>query len=163
MLTVREATLDDLEPLRALLNEIVRIGGTTAIEAPLSSGEFESYFLRGPDHLCCFVAIDGEHLGFQAMERRADPPEGWSEIATFTRAGMQGRGVGAALFAATRKRAGELGLVAINATIRADNAGGLAYYARMGFDDWLVAKNVPHGSSRSTDRISKRWIVRDHS
>ena len=65
--------------------------------------------------------------------------------------------MGTQLFAATRERARSLGLQAINATIRADNAGGLAFYHRMGFVDHHVDKDVPLKSGRPVDRISKRF------
>lgn len=46
-----------------------------------------------------------------------------------------------------------------NATIRADNAGGLAYYARMGFQDYAVARGVPLADGTPVDRISRRYLV----
>jgi ribosomal protein S18 acetylase RimI-like enzyme len=42
-------------------------------------------------------------------------------------------GVGTALFAATKAKARQLGLAAIDAAIRPDNRGGLAIYEKMGF------------------------------
>ena len=68
-------------------------------------------------------------------------------------------GVGSALFRATRERALALGLTAINATIRADNAGGLAFYSRQGFRDHSVAKAVPLSDGTPVDRISKRYSL----
>ena len=61
------------------------------------------------------------------------------------------------MFAATRERARALGVAAINATIRADNSGGLAFYSRMGFVDHHVDKAVPLKSGLPVDRISKRY------
>lgn len=62
-------------------------------------------------------------------------------------------GVGSALFPATRAAAEELGLEFINATIRADNVGGLAYYAKLGFQlyDRLVQVPLLNGTAVKVD------------
>jgi hypothetical protein len=61
------------------------------------------------------------------------------------------------LFAATREAATRLGLVGINATIRADNVGGLTFYGKQGFQDHSVALAVPLNDGTPVDRISKRY------
>ena len=160
---VRAAAPQDVADLCGLLNTIIRIGGTTAYEAPLTEAQFAEHFVTGPDLLSCFVAEDrdaGLLLGFQAIGRHSGLPESWADIATFARVEPKVRGVGTGLFAATSVRARDLGLAAINATIRADNASGLAYYARMGFEDYAVAKGVPLMDGTPVDRISKRYVVR---
>jgi ribosomal protein S18 acetylase RimI-like enzyme len=65
--------------------------------------------------------------------------------------------VGSALFAATRERARSLGLTAINATIRADNVGGLAFYQKIGFLDHSVTRAIPLKDGRPVDRVNKRF------
>lgn len=161
-LLVRPARLEDAPALCELLNAIIRIGGTTAHETPLEVETFAGQFLRGAGCLGCLVAEDasgGPSLGFQALERHDGLPEGWADIATFARPEPKRPGVGRALFAATAERARGLGLTAINATIRADNAGGLAYYARMGFQDYAVARGVPLADGTPVDRISRRYLL----
>ena len=69
------------------------------------------------------------------------------------------RGVGTALFAETRARARALGLRAIDATIRADNAGGLAFYDRLGFVDHGVVPGVPLKDGTPIDRRTKRHTL----
>jgi ribosomal protein S18 acetylase RimI-like enzyme len=68
-------------------------------------------------------------------------------------------GVGTALFAASRTLAADLGVVAINATIRADNRGGLAYYEKMGFRTYRTLEAVKLQDGRAVDRILKRYLV----
>ena len=70
-----------------------------------------------------------------------------------------GETVGTALFAATRARANLLRLAAINATIRADNCGGLAYYFKMGFVAYGVDTAVPLSDATPVDRIHKRYML----
>ena len=159
---IRAASLADVSPLTALLNKIIESGGTTALETPLSHTEFAAHFLLGPQVLSCFVAEDDASktlLGFQSLERHRDLPEDWGDIATFAQPTSKQRGVGTALFAATIVRARELGLVAINATIRADNRGGLAFYEKMGFTTYRVLEAVPLRDGTPVDRISKRHSV----
>lgn len=46
-LAVRPATIADAEAIRALLNEIIRAGGTTAITNELSADEICEWFISG--------------------------------------------------------------------------------------------------------------------
>lgn len=160
-LTIREATEADAGELVALLNEIVRQGGTTAIEEQLSQADFALWFLSGPDCVACHVAVlpDASIAGFQALARSQALPEDWVSIATFTRR-PRVPGVGSALFPVTRDFARHSAVTMINATIRADNVGGLAYYAKLGFVDYSVAAGVALSDGTPVDRISKRYALR---
>lgn len=71
--------------------------------------------------------------------------------------GWNPAGIGSALFAATRKAAVAAGRAAINAMIHADNAGGLAYYTRIGFRNHGVERAVPLRDGTQIDRIVKRF------
>ncbi len=159
--SLRPARDGDAGELSGLLNQIIAVGGTTAHETPLTDVTFREHFLAGRDHLSCQVAEndDGLLLGFQSLERNANLPAGWGDIATFARLQPKVPGVGRALFAATRMVAKDLGLVAINATIRADNTSGLGYYGKMGFQDYAVKPGVPLSDGTPVDRISKRYLI----
>ena len=155
---VRDARADDAPALSAVLNAIIRAGGTTALEQELSAEQFDDWFISGVYVRSCQVAVAGDvRLGFQQLSNFYPLPEGWVDIGTFSRRENPVRGVGAALFAATRARAMALGYATINATIRADNVPGLAYYARMGFRDYRVDPAVPLGDGRLVDRINRRF------
>ena len=155
---VRDARPDDAAGLCALLNDIVRKGGTTARLEPMSVAAFDDWYISGAHVPACQVAVAGEErLGFQGLSTFYPLPGGWVDIGTFTRRDNPVRGVGAALFAATKLRAAALGFRVINATIRADNVPGLAYYARMGFRDYRVDAGVPLADGRPVDRINRRF------
>lgn len=157
---VRQAVSADAAELADLLNAIIARGGTTALEDPYTPERLNAAYLTGPDVLCCFVAVDQEARrleGFQTLGRSPSLPADVGDIGTFARVGGTQRGIGSALFAATRACATVLGLAAINATIRADNSGGLAFYSRMGFVDHGVAAGVPLRDGTPIDRISKRY------
>ena len=157
---IRKAVASDAAELAGLLNEIIRAGGTTAIETELSPEEFDTWFISGDYPLACHVAeADGRLWGFQSLSLFGDPPAGWADIATFARMAPKKPGVGTALFAATHKAARELGLTTINATIRADNVSGLAYYAKMGFETYNTVRQVPLSDGTPVDRVKKRFSV----
>ncbi len=160
-IATRVAKLNDVHELCSLLNEIISIGGTTAIETLLAEEEFRGYFLQGDSCLCCHVAENelGSLEGFQSLTRHPKLPDDWADIATFARVKSQTGGVGTALFAESKLYAQQSGFVAINATIRADNEGGLNYYEKMGFQTYSVSKDIPLTDGRRVDRISKRFFI----
>lgn len=161
MLDIRLAKSGDEEELRTILNDIIAVGGTTAIEDPLSEAEFADYFLRGKDHISCYVAVDtqGSLAGFQSIEYHSDFPEDWANIATFARLQPKVSGVGTALFTHTKAHAQQAGIKVINATIRADNVSGLSYYDKMGFKTYKVNEAVPLKDGTPMDRLFKKFII----
>jgi len=63
------------------------------------------------------------------------------------------------LFSANAQAAKDLGYVWINATIRADNEGGLTYYQSRGFRDWAFDEDVELPNGLVVNKISKRYDV----
>lgn len=159
---VRATEPADMAALTAIINAIIAIGGTTAYEDPFTEDRLAALLLDDPRLICCHTALDpadGAPAGYQVLKRHPDLPPGWGDIATFARVEPKLPGVGRALFAATSAFARAQGLVAINATIRADNESGLGYYGRMGFEDYAVAKAVPLKDGTPVDRISTRFLI----
>lgn len=76
-------------------------------------------------------------------------PPGWAVIATYVDPHAHKRGIGRSLFAETARAAKAAGAVFIDATIRKENKGGLAYYQAMGFRDYR----------EGTATISKRYSL----
>ena len=159
-LHIRPVTAADAAELADLLNEIIARGGTTALQTPYTPAGLALAYLTGPQVICCHVAeADGQLLGFQTLGHIAALPADIGDIGTFTRLGGIQRGVGSALFAATCARAREIGLAALNAIIRADNVGGLAFYTRLGFIDHDVVRGVPLNDGTQVDRVWKRFAL----
>ncbi len=160
-LTVRPVAADDAAELAELLNAVIAAGGTTALQEPFTPEALDAAYLTGPNVHCCFVAEDedGTLLGFQTLGRYPGLPEDVGDIGTFARLGGTQRGIGSALFAATTRRATELGLSAINATIRGDNTGGLAFYTKQGFVDHGATPGVPLQDGTPVDRVHKRFVL----
>ncbi len=161
-LTIRDADETDAAALCDILNPLIEIGGSTAHQTRFDERRMLAHYLRPVALVSCIVAQrDGEVLGFQSLVRAGDPmdplPDGWGVIASFVALGQAGQGIGQALFAATRKRAERAQLMAIDATIRADNAAGLRYYGGLGFRDWDRLCAIPMADGTPVDRIRKRY------
>lgn len=81
-----------------------------------------------------------------------DLPEDIGDIASFACA----EGAGRALMTATIAKARAAGLTWINAKIRTDNAPGIRFYSKMGFQDHARLKGVPLKDGTPVDRVIKR-------
>jgi L-amino acid N-acyltransferase YncA len=159
-LTVRPVAPEDAPALADLLNAVIARGGTTALETPFTPVSLAETYLNGPNVHLCFVAVDtatGRIEGFQTLGRYPGLPEDIGDIGTFARVDGAQKGVGSALFAEMAKAAHAHGLTAINATIRADNVGGLAFYTKQGFVDYGITAAIPLNDGTPVDRVHKRF------
>lgn len=101
-------------------------------------------YIEAPLGIACTVAAEGDDvLGFQSLEWPDHHwtgdnalPSGWAVVATYVEQAAHGRGIGRLLFAETINAAKAADVKTIDATIRHENTGGLAYYSRMGFVDY---------------------------
>lgn len=167
---VREGRPGDAAALSRILNEHIERGGTTALERTLTPDAFAEKFFAVDQGALCLVAFGADAwsgfgievpLGFQHVERHPALPPDWLDIATFARIRPKVPGVGRALFSAMRSTLRGHGVTAINATIRADNTGGLAYYEAVGFRTYKVVPSVPLADGTPVDRVSKRHDLAD--
>ena len=159
-LTVRPFAPGDTAALTDILNAIIAAGGTTAYETPFTPDALRAKLHDSPTLLCCHTVLqDGTPVGHQVLNRHPRLPDGWGDIASFTRRDPPVRGAGTVLFAATMARAQALGLTWINATIRADNTPGLTYYYKMGFVEYDRALAVPLADGTPIDRIHHKRAV----
>jgi L-amino acid N-acyltransferase YncA len=158
MTVVRRAGPLDARAMAGLLNEIIAAGGTTALQRPVS-----------PETLCDWMEADpravwhvaenaaGDITGFQWVAPHPELGADAGQIATFTRAGQTGMGIGSALWEWTRRVAAAEGYTWIEAEIRADNAGGLAYYQSRGFEDVALRRGVRLEDGTLVDKVLKRF------
>ena len=159
MIHIRRAGPVDARAMAALLNMIIEKGGTTALVDPVTEHVLHDWMQTDRSASAWHLAEDdtGALFGFQFLGPHANLPPEACDIATFVRVGQTGLGVGSKLFEASRAAAHALGYDWINATIRADNSGGLAYYQSRGFEDWTRDDNVPLGNGLTVSKISKRY------
>lgn len=158
---IRPATLADATALVDVINPIIASGGTTAHQTPFDAERLARHYIAPPLLVSCSVAEwNGVPSGFQTLmwpdEEGESFPDGWAIIASFVAQAATGNGIGRALFDATKTAALAAGVSTIDATIRADNAGGLAYYKSLGFEDYEVLSAVPLRQGGFVDRVRKR-------
>ncbi len=134
---IRPAKFDDAQEMAALQNEIFSAG---LRKTPTDMSTVLENYIEHTDRIECSVAEDedGRIVGFQSLRyARAENPygvaEGWGIIGTHVSPRAARKGVGSALFAATRTAARARGLKNIDASIGADNVLGQRYYDAMGF------------------------------
>ncbi len=144
-----------------LLNEIIGIGGTTALTTKVTKDQMAGWMTSYPGRSAWHVAEDenGTILGFQWIEPGPDLPPEAAEIATFAKVGATGLGIGSALFNATEVSARRLGFHWIRANIRADNTGGLAYYQSRGFEDYGRINDYRLDDGTTVDKVLKRYSL----
>jgi L-amino acid N-acyltransferase YncA len=161
MIRVRRATRLDAGSMAGLLNAIISRGGTTALTRPVTAEDLAEWMAQAPDRSAWHVAVDEQEavVGFQWISPHPELPPEAVDVASYVQIGQTSLGIGSALFDATSRAAGDLGYVWINATIRADNSGGLAYYQSRGFRDWHVDENVTLPNGQIVTKISKRYDI----
>ena len=159
-LHIRRAGALDCRALANLLNEIIAIGGTTAKVDPVTGDELDKK-MRIENAVWHLAEDDnGKLLGFQYIQPHPDIPTDSTDIATFTRVGQTGLGIGSALFTATSKAAKDMGYNTIDAVIRADNEGGLAYYQSRGFETIKLLKDQKLADGQIVEKVWKRCALR---
>ena len=147
-LRIRPGTPQDAERMAEILGPIVARGGLTAVQGPVTAATFAPLWASETPVIVNFCVSDGELFGFQWVETHPALPPDTGDVATFVALDAHRRGVGRALFEATRPAARAAGWRALNATVLATNAGGLAYYRRMGF------REVERDAARISHRLA---------
>ena len=143
---IRLARLSDAEAMSRVLTDIIAV---TKRQRTHDQDFVRDTYINNPHGILCSVAEDanGEVLGFQSLIRAAEGNKygvsaGWGIIGTHVSPRAARRGVGKALFSATKLAAENAGLQNIDATIGADNTNGLAYYDAIGFQNYRTGDNT---------------------
>ena len=157
----RPAAPGDAAQMTALLNKIILAGGTTAYQNPFEIAKMRAEIFDDPTMICCSVAItNGRLSGFQSLKLfGSDEQSGWASIASFVALDRSGMGIGRRLFSSTRQNASDAGVTYIDATIRADNVGGLKYYSGLGITDYAELPNLPLADGTLVTRIRKKLLL----
>lgn len=149
---IRPVRIDDADGMSKVLKEII---DATGRERDYDRDHVIERYISDPNRIACHVAVaDGEVLGFQSLKFATEGNPygvavGWGIIGTHVSPRAARKGVGSALFAATRKAASDAGLTHIDASIGEDNDMGLAYYEALGFRSYRT----------SPGRICKQYIL----
>jgi len=152
---IRPGRMSDRAQLTEILNAVITIGGTTAYQKPVTRDFFDP-LIDSPTPKSFLHVAETETMLLGMQWVRVMEPDDMGGIATFARPGTVQRGIGSALFQATKAASEAAGYAQLDATIRADNTGGLAYYSKMGFEDHSVTQAKPLDDGTKVDRIHKR-------
>lgn len=160
MIRVRPVHRLDLRDMAALLEAQIAAGAATALIGPIGAATLRDWWQSAPARSAWHVAEaeDGALTGLQWVEPHDDLPPEACDIATFGAPGREGLGIGSALFAATEPAARALGYDWINAAIRADNTGGLAYYQSRGF---RIRGRLPPADMADGARVARMLLRYD--
>ncbi|KAA9370456.1 GNAT family N-acetyltransferase [Ochrobactrum quorumnocens] len=133
---IRPVRLDDADDMSKVLKEII---DATGRQRQYDRDHVIELYISDPNRIECHVAVaDGEVLGFQSLKHATEGNPygvavGWGIIGTHVSPRAARKGVGSALFAATRQAATVAGIIDIDASIGDNNDMGLAYYEAIGF------------------------------
>lgn len=151
-MTVRPAGPADAPAMTAVLNGVLRLGPALAHHRKMTAGQVADHYLSGADVLS--AVVDEEDSAIQGWQS-----VGWwqgeAHIGTFLAPGALGRGVGQRLFALTCHILQGGPVSSVMASVRADDAAGLAYYARIGFAE--VAADALPRDGRGVGRVHRRF------
>lgn len=143
---IREAGVQDASGMSEVLKELIAAGKR---EKPGDASFVLSHYIRHPDRLHCFVAVDAHDtiLGFQSLKLAHasnvyGTPVGWGIIGTHIRPSAARSGVGSLLFTATFAASQKAKLPSIEAYIGEQNNAALAYYEAMGFRTYRLSDGV---------------------
>ncbi|ARE40578.1 acetyltransferase, GNAT family [Rhodovulum sp. P5] len=159
-MTVIRAARPQYAPAMAfLLNRVIAEGGSTAIEHPVTQDDMLTWMQDAPDRSCWHVALSqaGDLAEFQWAEPHPGLPRDAADIASFVCADHRQRGTGTELFQLTQAACRAHGYRWINAAIRSDNAGGLRFYARLGFTTWKTDPDARLCNGQVTGKTYKRF------
>lgn len=137
---IRDATLDDLEPVVAIYNASIPGRLATADLIPVTVDSRRAWFdAHDPAHHPLWIYEDeGSVAGWLSLgafyERAAW--DATAEIGVYVSPAHQKRGIAAALVSEAISRAPELGVTSLLALIFGHNQPSLDLFHRFGFDDW---------------------------
>lgn len=142
----RVATVDDIEAMSRLLQELVTAGRRTA---PCDVDFVRTNYVCNPHGIRCTVAEDQDSavLGFQSLihavnGNRFGVEAGWGIIGTHVSPRAFRRGIGKGLWKASVHAARSAGVKVIDARVDTDNAEGLAYYGAIGFRSYRTPEGI---------------------
>jgi L-amino acid N-acyltransferase YncA len=156
---IREARLEDAEPIIRILNPIIEAGVYTALDTPLTV-QAQSEFIRDfPVRGVFLVAVTetgSRVVGLQSLEPFANYTHAFDHVGvlgTYVDLQFRRQGISTQLFQTTFATAIQKGYEKIFTFVRADNVAGLQAYLTQGFATIGTAARHARISGRYVDEI----------
>jgi L-amino acid N-acyltransferase YncA len=137
-MVIREVCPDDAEEIVDILNPIIESGAYTVLDSPVTA-DFEREFIGSfPKRGLFYAALDDGRriIGFQNVEPFAAKTNAFYHvgiIATYVALSYHRQGVGQRLAEVVFENVRAKGYEKLFTYVRADNAGALAFYSKLGF------------------------------
>lgn len=137
-LLVRRASLEDAEGIARVLHVVAAEKIHSAIETAWTAAEQRTYMgsLSAREVFHVAIARSGEIVGYQSLDLYSPILSTMAhvgQLGTFLLPEWRRRGVGMALFDATRRFAARTGYQKLVIHVRASNVPAQAFYKRLGF------------------------------
>lgn len=157
---IRHPTRNDAESVRAIVNDVIE--NTTISFRPnsYSSEDVLNLFENTP---CFRVAeVDGEIAGYASYDqfRKGLGYARCMEHSIALAPGFRGRGVGRGLMADIEEHARTAGIGSMWAGVSGENAAGVAFHARLGYEKVAVLPKVGFKFDRWLDlTLMRKWLL----
>lgn len=137
---IRRAVPDDAGGIASLMDAVVSERRHSAIDRAWTADQERRYLasLSGREAFHVAIADSGQVIGCQSLELYSPVLTTMShvgQVGTFVLPAWRGRGIGPALFAATRPFALDAGYRKLVITVRGSNTPALSFYRGLGFVD----------------------------
>ncbi len=137
-LLIRRASLEDAEGIARVLDAVAGERMHSAIERAWTAAEQRTYLASRSSREAVHVAItsSGQIVGYQSLDLYSPILSSMAhvgQLGTFLLPEWRRRGVGLALFDATRRFAASTGYRKLVIQVRASNVPAQAFYKRLGF------------------------------
>jgi phosphinothricin acetyltransferase len=158
MLSIREATLDDLPQILGIYNEVIAVSTAVYSVEPSSLAERTDWFNeRRRRGFPVLVAVDGEAvLGFSSFGEFRGAWNGYRysvEHNVHVHAEARGRNIGSLLVEALFPLAAAQGKHVMIGAVDAANEGSIRFHERMGFERVGHFREVGHKFGRWLDLV----------
>lgn len=163
--TIRRASPDDAESIRAVLSVIAAERKWSAITEPFPVEAQRAYLQSLTDQEAFFLAEDpaGRVLGYQSVDRWAPLFGSMSHVAqlgTFLLPEARGCGLGQALWQRSLDFARGAGYTKIVIQVRGTNLRAQAFYARLGFRECgRLTRQVRIGDEWDDEVLMEYFVV----
>ena len=150
--TVRNATLDDLEELMAMRRAVAGEGRWIGAELPLDEERDRRMLVRGIERGSSFVAeLDGELVGNLGVEV---PPYLVADLGMLVKDGHRGEGIGSALLERAIEYAREQGCHKMALQHWPHNEAARALYEKYGFEqEGYLRRHYPRKNGELWDAV----------
>jgi L-amino acid N-acyltransferase len=154
MISIRHATIDDLEALTEIYNEAILTTTATFDMEPKTVDDRRAWFAAHGPRLPVLVAEeDGTVCGYACLTRWSERKayDGTAETSFYVKSGFQGRGIGRALKGAIIQAAVDLGYHTLLARVADGSDASLHLNREFGFELLGTMKEVGFKFGRRID------------